>query len=549
MSDLLKNRVTTSLVLTIIPLLFLIFFFYIPIITIINKALFYNQHFTLQIFKEIFTDTWQVSVILFTIQQSIISLFFTLMIGLPLAYILARYKVKFYQSIKSLISVPFVLPTITVSLGFILFFGNQGYINRFLEIFGFKIKVLYTLKAIILAHVFFNIPIVVRIVGDTIENLNENLLYSARSLGASKTQAFFKVTVPAMIPSILNASILVFIYCFMSFGIILILGHVKFTTIEVNIYMYVRQLMNLQKGIALSFIQIIISLFFLSFYIISNRKMNVINMLSFSKEKQVKLTNVKLRYLIIIYTYLVILCLFIAGPILSLLFFLIENFDKFHVFFMQMLKNEYNYILGSNILTPLINSLVLGLISAFMSVFFSLLLSMGIQQNRIKGFIEVLVYLPLGISTIAFTMGYSLFFSNIEISRRILLICAHIVITLPFSFSIINQAVSSINKNYLIAGKVLGANEIYLFFKVKLPLILKPVITAYIFSFAISFGEISAATMLQDGFLTLPLAIFRFIGARYFYQATVMSMLLVGIASIAFLFSDKVKESIQSRIG
>ena len=235
---------------------FLFIFFYYPILFIIQKAFYIDGNFSFQAFVNLLQQPWQRYVLAFTVKQAILSLALTVAIGLPISLIFTYYEIPFKKQFKALMMVPFVLPGISVALGFILFYGQQGFVNKILSYFNTNIQILYSLKAILLAHAFYNVPLFVKMLNDTLENFNKNLVISARTLGSGKLYSFYKVVLPCIMPSIINVSILIFLYCFMSFGIILVLGGVKYTTIEVNIYTLVKHMLETEKGIALSFIQI-----------------------------------------------------------------------------------------------------------------------------------------------------------------------------------------------------------------------------------------------------------------------------------------------------
>ena len=108
--------------LLFLPLAFLVLFFYYPLGVILHKAFFPEGHFTLGFLQEIWSQDWQRSVILFTFKQAVFSLLVTLAIGLPITLIFTYYDFPFKRTIKAVSMIPFVLPGITVALGFILFF-------------------------------------------------------------------------------------------------------------------------------------------------------------------------------------------------------------------------------------------------------------------------------------------------------------------------------------------------------------------------------------------------------------------------------------------
>src|SRR5690606_21805369 len=95
--------------------------------------------------------------------QAFLSAGLSVVIGVPLGYLLANRSFPGKSFVSSLMMVPFVMPAITVALGFLIMYGVNGWFNEALEaLFGFKVRVLHTLWAIVLAHAFYNGPLVAR---------------------------------------------------------------------------------------------------------------------------------------------------------------------------------------------------------------------------------------------------------------------------------------------------------------------------------------------------------------------------------------------------
>ena len=128
------------------------------------------------------------------------------------------------------------------------------------------LRILYSLKAIILAHAFYNFPLVVRLVSAIWSSIDPRIEDAARSLGAKGWRVFWHVTLPMIIPGIAASLALTFIFSFMSFAVVLVLGGVKFATIEVSIYTLMTVILDYKLGSALAIIQSLFSLSFMFFY-------------------------------------------------------------------------------------------------------------------------------------------------------------------------------------------------------------------------------------------------------------------------------------------
>ncbi len=246
-----------------------IFYFY-PLISIF--ALSFAPEGVLDLGKlyQLVRTGYYARVLWFTTWQAALSTLLTLILALPGAYFFARYDFKGKALVQSLTTVPFVLPTVVTAAAFRALLGSGGLVNRALmALGGFSepvIRLDQTVTFFLLAHVFYNYTVILRIVGGFWSRLPRNMAEAAQMLGASQGQVFLKITLPLLAPAILAASLLVFIFCFTSFGVILILGGPRLATLEVEIYRQAVHLFNLPLAAALSLIQILFTFGLMTLY-------------------------------------------------------------------------------------------------------------------------------------------------------------------------------------------------------------------------------------------------------------------------------------------
>ncbi|MFA6892359.1 MAG: ABC transporter permease subunit, partial [Sphaerochaetaceae bacterium] len=199
--------------------------FLIPLCMTLGQAFTDGRgNFSLVTLKATFIRPYTLSVLGFTLRQALYSTLASLAIGLPGAYILATYRFPGKRIVKAVATVPFVLPSILVVLGFVIFYGNNGILNRMMMAFLHKdepvFHVLYSLGAIILAHAFYNFPVIMNLVSTYWEQMDPHPEQAALTLGASRGTIFRTITLPRLLPAILSASTLVFLFCYNSFAII-----------------------------------------------------------------------------------------------------------------------------------------------------------------------------------------------------------------------------------------------------------------------------------------------------------------------------------------
>src|SRR5215211_1815263 len=203
-------------------------------------------------------------VLFFTFYQATLSTLLTLLLGLPSTLLFARYDFRGKPLLRALTAVPFMLPTVVVAAGFSSLLGPRGLIHTLFPFLSFNF--IGTLTAILIAHVFYNTTIIIRVVGNALSSFDPKLEQAARSLGANPLRVWWNVTVPLLRPSLFAASLLVFLFDFTSFGVILLLGGSQFATVEVEIYLRVLRLPNLPLAALLSFIQLICTILFSLLY-------------------------------------------------------------------------------------------------------------------------------------------------------------------------------------------------------------------------------------------------------------------------------------------
>ena len=151
---------------------------------------------------------------------------------------------------RALVTVPFVLPTVVVGVAFRALLAESGPLG-FLGLDG-------TVGAVILALVFFNYALVVRGVGGMWERLDSRTEEAAAALGARPSRVFFAVTLPALMPAIISAASLVFLFCATAFGVVLVLGGPRVGTVETEIWTLTTQFLDLRSAAVLSIVQLVI---------------------------------------------------------------------------------------------------------------------------------------------------------------------------------------------------------------------------------------------------------------------------------------------------
>ncbi|MCP4693585.1 MAG: iron ABC transporter permease [Desulfobacterales bacterium] len=491
----------------------------------------------------------------FTFWQAAVSTLLTLAAALPGAWVFARYRFRGKQMIQSLTAVPFVLPTVVAAAAFHALLGPNGLLNtwigRWLNLSEPFLQIHHTVWFILLAHVFYNYTVVFRIVGGFWANLSQRPGEAARMLGASPWQVFWKITFPLLRPAILAASLLVFVFCFSSFGVILILGGPRFATIEVEIYRQAVHYFNLPMAAALSLVQILFTFVLMWIYSRLQRKTSVavIPESAAVAQREVKSGRDKL----LVGVNLGVMGLLLGSPLLALLLRSVQTHDGFSAaFYAALFTNRSQSIFFVPPIEAVAYSVGFAAIALGLAVFLGLCAAVYLAgpRSRISSVLDPLFMLPLATSAVTLGFGFILALDRPPLDLRASIIIAplaHSLVAFPFVVRSILPALRSIPKSLREAAWLLGASPWRAWRAVDLPIVGRALAVGAVFAFTISLGEFGAtAFVARPQTPTMPVAIYRFLsqpGALNHGQAMAMSSLLMMVTAAGFLFLEKFRVS------
>jgi thiamine transport system permease protein len=477
------------------------------------------------------------SVAVFTVRQALLSTLAALILGLPGALIIGAGRFRFSGPIRAITSIPFAMPPILVVLGFVLFFGNAGWANRLWGVLGGgePLRILYKPSAIILAHGFYNFPLVVRLAGDGIFQARKNYAPAAAMLGASGGMSALTVLFPLAFSSIAAASLLVFLYCFTSFAVVLVLGGgPAATTLAVEIYRYARLSLDYSSAGILALLETgIAALVFLGYLYFEGKRKALVDTAEAVPPMEGSRLSVPAFGAMVIYG--LILAFLILGPLLSVP---LESFlyrpsrSAPPVFSLRWWTG-----IGGMALPALGRSLLLAFLSATLACVLGTLAAASARGGRSP--MRLCATAPLASSGIVLGLGWISLYGRDRSRSLWALVIVHAVTALPFAYNSIAEGLKALPRHTLNAASVFGAGPIRRTLTVALPLSLTRIRSAWGFAAAISLGELNAVLMLgMEEWETLPLLIYRSAGAYRYGAACAAGALLILCCAAAFLVSD-----------
>ncbi|MHB8087804.1 MAG: ABC transporter permease [Anaerolineaceae bacterium] len=544
-----RKKLEISRALWVLPAAFLLFFFIVPLAKIL---LVMTTRSGVVSTNAIFQPLW------FTIWQAALSMLLTLVLGLPAAFIFARYNFAGKGVLRLLTTLPFILPTVVVAAGFTALLGPRGMVNGWLmQAFNLQnppIAFMNTLGAILIAHVFYNTSVVIRVVGSALVQFDPRIEEAGRVLGGSPWRVFREVTLPLLRPSILVAALMVFLFDFTSFGVILLLGGPKFATLEVSIYTQTLSMLNLRMAGLLSFIQLACTFGITLLYTRLNGKRSV-PLMPRLKGEGVR-TPKSIFEKTAIGLMITILLVLLVSPLAALAMKSVLQTDAATqtsnltlAYYRELFINRNDAFFYVPPAKAALNSLLYAAVTVLISVGLGLTASYAlVRQRGLKRWLDPLIMLPLGTSAVTLGLGFLITFNKppLDVSSFPLLIpLAHSLVALPFVVRTIQPALASIPASLGESAASLGASPWRVWREVELPIIRRAVMVGVIFSFTLSLGEFGATSFLaRPDTPTLPVAIYRFLsqpGAMNYGQAMAMATLLMLVCALAIGLLDKLQ--------
>jgi thiamine transport system permease protein len=534
----------------------LVVVFYFPVATVFVEAVVVDGVITAAPVVDVLTSEFYLTEIFgFTAYQALLSTVASVALGLPGAWILARFEFPGRGVVRSLTILPFVMPSIMVAIGFVATFGRNGTLNAVLRAVGLPtVELLFTLPAIVIAHAFYNAPLVARVTTAAWESVDASAVETARSLGASPTRAFYDVVVPQLLPAIAIGATLTFVFTFASFPIVLALGGFQLATVEVFIFSRIRNLAY-SEAAALAAVETVISLGLTYLYLrYEGRQRGDGQGADTQPRRSVRPASwtpgaVGVRAIVAGYT-VVVLAVFVV-PIASMVLTSVTDgggltLDHYR-FLLERQRTGASYQVRP--LPAVWNSLLFGAGTLLVAVPMGVVLAVLTTRSfRGRAAIDALTMAPLAVSGIVvglgllrgLVFGVEVLGTRLQVTGAVAIVAAHAVGAYPFVTRSVAPLLGNLDPRLVESARSLGATRARALVDVELPLVAAGVVAGAAFAFAISIGEFDSTVVLAEGSAsyTMPVAVERYLGRRL-GPATAMGCLLLAVTSLSFVVIDR----------
>lgn len=476
----------------------------------------------------------------FSVVQAAASAGICLVLALPGSYYLAHVRFPGRRVVESLTLVPFVLPSLIVILAVISFYGRAGVVNR---LFGTNVAAIYSPVGIIVAHVIFNVAVALRLLAAGWCTIDERLRESSRSLGESGVGRLRRLYLPLLAPHAVSAGIIIFLYCFVSFGVVLIFGGVQYATLEVRIYRAMFVNLDLSGAGILASLQLAVAAV-------------VVFVLEIVGSRRVSASKGNRRILVREWSalsgpaallcagYWILLGVAFAGPLIAVVVRSMFSsgslsFEAFAALLRGRIGNRnLTSIMRAEFLEIAVTSLWLAAVTATITTVVAFVSARLLRGVRVP-WLDTLSTMPLAISTVTYTLGlYVIFARTIPALPQIVL--TQCVMGFPLVFRSMRATVNAIPPSYIESAESLGAGPLMRLGTVEFPIFRRGLVTAFAFAFALSLADFtSVLTIGRGAIVTFPVAMYRLIGFQSFDVALALGVWYMAFVAFTFLVIDR----------
>jgi len=500
-------------------------------------------------YLEFFQDTYYLKILGNTLLLSTFVLLTTTVFGVPLAYILARYRHRGKTIFTALILLPIVLPAFAGVFAFIIFFGKYGTVNLLLMDMGLiekPLNLIYGLHGLVFVQSLHMLPFIVLGLAAGFTNIDPSYEEAAEVEGASGFRRFITITLPLCTPSYMAGAVLVFLWPFTDWLTPMILGQTDLlpSVAYINIAYHFTDMHRKYMGIVAVVVSAVfcISLFLLARWWVEKKKYTGLSKGTTSEGRVIEpgpfLKMGAYAYLIFI-AVVVLLIPIVLGLSAFSRRWVFEPFPTYWT-----LENFRLILLESPLLIK--NSFLFSGLALIFGIAFGLPAAYIIVRTRVPGkdALDFVITLMLAFPGIAVGVGYMLaFWDTIPLARYwIIMPLALFARRLPYFLRMAHASYLQLDVSLEEAAEVSGAGRLRTFMTISLPLLLKGVLVGVVMFFIMAFQEISTAIFLyRGGWETLPIGIYlNWHRGMEFGIAAAMAFLMIAITFILLLIASRI---------
>tara|TARA_R110000868_G_scaffold411515_1_gene704982 strand:+ start:50862 stop:52403 length:1542 start_codon:yes stop_codon:yes gene_type:complete len=456
----------------------------------------------------------------FTLTQASLSALFSVFLALPVARALARRRFPGRRMMVALTGAPFILPVVVAVMGLLAIFGAHGLLNTLAAQVGLGPWRIYGLHGVVLAHVFFNMPLAVRMILQGWQGIPSERFRLAAQLDLSPGGVFRLLEWPMLRQVVPGALAAIFAICLASFAVALILGGgPRATTVELGIYQAFMFDFDLGRAAVLALMQTALVAAAAILALLVTRMDGSGTGLDRALPRWDspggwrRLADV---------LGLIAAGAFLVGPLVAVALAGLSGFGD----------------LPPGLWPAIANSLIVSLLSALTTVIVALALSAA--QSRV---VQGIGLLPLALSPLVLGTGYFLILNPVIVPGRLALpvtVLVNTLMALPFSLRVLAPAYVRVEADFGRLADTLALRGLARLRWLLLPRLRAPIGFAAGLAAALSMGDLGVITLFGSADRqTLPLLMFRLMGAYRTEAAASCGLILMALSFGIFWLFDQ----------
>ena len=502
-----------------------------PLIQIFQASFLSREtgQFSLESYRNFFHYPYYLRCLRNSLTASALATLGTLVIGIPFAFFLARFHIPGKNLIKTLGTLPLILPTFIGAEAWLLLLGRNGLFTRVFQQIGVDIPSIYGWKGIVLVFTLQFFPFVFLMVSAAINAIDRSLEEAATNLGAGRLRVFFTVTLPVIAPAIFSGALVVFFLCIENFGVPTLIGE-DFRVLSVQAYNEFISEMggnpSMAGALSMILLAITLSLTVLQKFWVE-RKTYAMTSLNPLELKRLRPVPTALMWLfcagtvfVALFPFLVVMIASVTktqGPVMYFGQFSLENFIK----------------AVSIAPRPIFNSFFLATAATAAGGFFGLLVSYLLVRRRgsMSYLLDLLVMLPLAIAGTVQGIALAATYNKgwlVLTGTWMILVLVYFIRKAPYSIKTTAALLTQIDASIEEASVNLGVPPVRSFLKVVVPVMLPGIIAGGIIMWVTTLAELSSTIVLYYGpWATMTVEVFQRIGSGDFGPASAYAAILI----------------------
>ena len=518
-------NITTAVIVAVLAVLLVL-----PIASVFFLSFFDAKtgELSLNNYVEVFTRNYYVAGLKNTLFVGVLGTLGACLIGVPLAFFTARFRIRGKALISTLAILVLVAPPFIGAYAWIMMFGANGFITNFFGAFGITTPTIYGAHGIIMVFTLKFFPFVFLMTQTALNSVNKSFEDAAENLGCNALERFFKITLPLVFPAVSTGAIICFVLSIADFGTPAILGR-GFRTLSTIAYSaYTSELGGTPTmAVTVSLVMMAISIFalFVQRRILAKRR--YASALT-NRPVVVELKGLR-NVLVHLFCYAVVIVAMSPTIVVIYTSFLETNGP---VFTGNFGLNSYNRVIGDSV-PAILNSFTFALTAVVLITVASGLISYLIvrRDTAVSGAIDVLMMVPYLVPGVVMAIGFVTTFRTqwFDLTgTATIIILIFFIRRLPYGVRSTTTSLRQIKPSMEEAAINLGASPLKAFMKITVPLIMPGLIVGALMGFITAINELSSTLILYNsGTITMPVKIYISVLDGEFGIAAALSTILL----------------------